>query len=105
VWGAGRADWGGGRTGSRSRRESRSVGGADPTRGKSSSLKTTWGKVIFIKNDMTRDEDAVGEEIKAAVPLVVRGVTEKKTMGGARGELVGSGVRGVGIVGTTKDMH
>jgi hypothetical protein len=61
------------------------------------------GKVIFIKDDMARDEDAVGEEVKAAVPLMVRGVTEEKTMCGARGELVGSGGRGVGIVGTAKD--
>jgi hypothetical protein len=61
------------------------------------------GKVIFVKNNMMRDEDAVGEEVKAAVPLVVRGVPEEKTTGGVRGELVGSSGGGVGIAGTTKD--
>jgi hypothetical protein len=60
-------------------------------------------KVIFMKDDMTRDEDAVGEEVKAMVPLVIKGVTEKRTMSEARGELVSSGGKGIGIAGTTKD--
>jgi hypothetical protein len=51
---------------------------------------------------MTRYENAVGEEVKAATPLVVRGVTKEKTIGGAMGEFVGSGGRGVGIAGTAK---
>jgi hypothetical protein len=63
------------------------------------------GKVIFVKNDMTRDEDAVGEEVKAMIRLVVRGVTEERTTSGTRGELVGSGGRGVLIAGTTKDTE
>lgn len=44
----------------------------------------------------------MGEEVKAATPLVVRGVTKEKTIGGAMGEFVGSGGRGVGIAGTAK---
>jgi hypothetical protein len=52
---------------------------------------------------MTRDEDAMGEEVKATVPLVIRGVTEEKTMSRARGELVGSGSRDVEIAGIAKD--
>jgi hypothetical protein len=55
--------------GSDSRRESRSTGGEEPARGN-----------IFIKN-MTRD-DAVGEEVKAAVPFVVKRVTKEKTTSG-----------------------
>jgi hypothetical protein len=52
---------------------------------------------------MTRDDDAVGEDVKASVPLVVKGVTEEKTLSGVVGELVGSSGGGVGIAGTTKD--
>jgi hypothetical protein len=33
---------------------------------------------------MMRDDDAVGEEIKAVVPLMVRRVTKEKTVSGAR---------------------
>jgi hypothetical protein len=32
---------------------------------------------------MTRDNDAVREEVKAAVPFVVKRVTEEKTASGA----------------------
>jgi hypothetical protein len=39
--GARRGTWGGGETGSDSRRESRSVGGEEPARGNTSSSKTT----------------------------------------------------------------
>jgi hypothetical protein len=61
------------------------------------------GKDIFVKNNMTRDDDAMGEVVKAAIPLVVRRVIEEKTTSGARGYLVGSSGGGVGIVGTTED--
>jgi hypothetical protein len=60
------------------------------------------GKDILVKNDMSRDDDVVGEEIKAVVPLVARGVTKEKKMRRARRELVRSSGRGVGIIGTTK---
>jgi hypothetical protein len=37
----------------------------------------------LIKDKITRDDNAVGEEVKASIPLVVRGVTEEKTTSGA----------------------
>jgi hypothetical protein len=43
------------------------------------------GKHIFVKNDVTRDEYAVGGEVKTTIPLVVRGVTEEDAVSGARG--------------------
>jgi hypothetical protein len=35
------------------------------------------GKHIFVKEDMTRDDDAVGGEVQTPVPLVVRGVAKE----------------------------
>ena len=35
------------------------------------------GKHIFVKDDMTRDDDAVGGEVQTPVPLVVRRVTKE----------------------------
>jgi hypothetical protein len=52
---------------------------------------------------MTRDDDVVGEEVKESVPFVIMAVTEEKTTTGARGELVRSSGRGVGIACKTKD--
>jgi hypothetical protein len=54
-------DWGGGGIRSDSRRESRSVVG-----------RSQQGKHIFIENNMTRDEDAVGDEVNTTIPLVIR---------------------------------
>jgi hypothetical protein len=31
---------------------------------------------------VTRDEDAVGEEVNTAIPIVVRGVTEEEVVSG-----------------------
>jgi hypothetical protein len=42
------------------------------------------GKHIFVENNVTRDEYAVGDEIKAAIPFVVRRVTEEETTSEAR---------------------
>jgi hypothetical protein len=64
--GARRGAGGGGGVGSDSRRESRSVGGG-----------ASKGKHIFIEDDMTRDDDAVGGEVQTPVPLVVRRVAEE----------------------------
>jgi hypothetical protein len=52
---------------------------------------------------MTRDDDAMGEEVNASVSLVVRGVTEENAASGAGGELMMSSDRGIGIACTTKD--
>ena len=38
---------------------------------------TGKGKHIFVEDDMTRDDDAVGGEVQAPIPLVVRGVAEE----------------------------
>jgi hypothetical protein len=42
------------------------------------------GKHIFVENNVTRDEYAVGDEVKTVIPLVVRGVTEEEAGSGAR---------------------
>lgn len=63
------------------------------------------GKYILVENDMAKNDDALGEEVKAAVPFVVRGVTEENTVRRARRQLVGSSGRGIGIAGTTKDAN
>jgi hypothetical protein len=72
--GARRGSWGGGVSGSDS--EGVEIGG--------------WGgackgKRIFVEDDVARDDDAVGGEVKAAIPLVVRGVAEEEAEGGAGG--------------------
>jgi hypothetical protein len=68
---AGRLGWRGNRIGLKERVEIGGWGGA---------IK---GKHIFVENVM-RDEYAVGAEFKTTIPLVVRGVTEEETTGGAR---------------------
>jgi hypothetical protein len=35
------------------------------------------GKHIFVKDDVTRDDDAVGGEVQTPVPLVVRRVAKE----------------------------
>jgi hypothetical protein len=35
------------------------------------------GKHIFVEDDMTRDDDAVGGEVQTPVPLVVRRVVKE----------------------------
>jgi hypothetical protein len=61
------------------------------------------GKNLLIKDNMVRDDDVVGKEVKALVPLVVRGVTEEEITSGVGGELVWGSDRGVGIARTTID--
>jgi hypothetical protein len=43
------------------------------------------GKHIFVEDDMARDDDAVGDEVKVVIPLMVRGVAEEDATGGAGG--------------------
>ncbi|KAG8100349.1 hypothetical protein GUJ93_ZPchr0013g36350 [Zizania palustris] len=52
---------------------------------------------------MSRDKDTTRREVKAMVPLVVGGVTEKHTKGRAGRKLVRSSGRSVGIAGAPKD--
>lgn len=56
------------------------------------------------KNDMSRDDDAVGEKVKASVLLVVRAL-EEKTARGSGGKFVRSTSIGVGMTCTTKDVE
>jgi hypothetical protein len=62
------------------------------------------GVNILIKDNMSRDDNAVGEKIEVPVPLVIRGVPEEKTTRRARGKFVRSGGGGVGIAGTPEDL-
>jgi hypothetical protein len=60
------------------------------------------GKHIFVEDDVTRDDDAVGGEVRASIPLVVRGVAEEEAASGARRKLVRGGSKNVRVAGTTE---
>jgi hypothetical protein len=53
--------------------------------------KTARGEVVLIKNHVSRDDQAVCGEIKAAVAFVIRGVAKEDTPGRARSELLRRG--------------
>jgi hypothetical protein len=40
--------------------------------------RSQQGEPIFVENNVMRDECAVGDEVKATIPLVVRGLTEEE---------------------------
>jgi hypothetical protein len=42
------------------------------------------GEIRLVEHNVSRDEDSVRGEVKATVPLVVMGVTEKHTSGAGR---------------------
>jgi hypothetical protein len=60
------------------------------------------GKHIFVEDDVTRDDDAVGGEVQTPIPLVVGGVAEEEAASGARRELVRGGSGSVRVAGTAK---
>jgi hypothetical protein len=60
------------------------------------------GKHIFVKNDMMRDDDAMGGEVKTTIPLVVRRVAKDEGTIGAWRQLMRGSSGSVGIVGTAK---
>jgi hypothetical protein len=60
------------------------------------------GKHIFVEDNVTRDDDAVGGEVHAPIPLVVRGVAEEEAASGARRKLVRGGRRNVRVAGTAE---
>jgi hypothetical protein len=60
------------------------------------------GKHIFVEDDVTRDDDAVGGEVQTPIPLVVRGVVEEEAASGARRKLVRGGSESVRVVGTAE---
>jgi hypothetical protein len=60
-----------------------------------------WGgasneKHVFVENNLTRDENAVGDEEKTVIPLVVRGVTEEEAASGAGNRLWGAAAEVLG---------
>jgi hypothetical protein len=42
------------------------------------------GEIQLVEDDVTRDEDSVGREVKTPVPLMVGGVAEEDTASGER---------------------
>jgi hypothetical protein len=60
------------------------------TRGRGRSLRK--GKRGFIKDHVARDDYVIGLMLETKVALVVRGIPEKNTEGGARGKFVGGAV-------------
>jgi hypothetical protein len=51
--------------------------------------RSLQGERIFVEDDVARD-DAVGGEVKAAIPLVVKGAAEEESAGGAGDSLCGA---------------
>ena len=62
------------------------------------------GKIDSSKHNMSGDKDPERGEVKAAVPLVVRGVTKKHTTSRAGRQLVRSSGGVVRITCTPEDM-
>jgi hypothetical protein len=60
------------------------------------------GKHIFVEDDMTRDDDAMGGEVKTVIPLLVRGVAKKEATSGAWRQLMRTSSGSVGIASTTE---
>jgi hypothetical protein len=60
------------------------------------------GKHIFVENDVMRDDDAMGGEVKTAIPFVVTGVAKEEAASGVWRQLVRSGSGSVGVAGTTE---
>jgi hypothetical protein len=56
----------------------------------------------LIKNHVSRDDQAICGEIKAAIAFVIRRVAKEDTPGGSGAELMGSGGGGVRITRTAK---
>jgi hypothetical protein len=87
-------------------KEGNKIGTSTQSASRRESRSTSWeseGENILIKDNMTRDDDAMGEKIETPVPLVIRGIYEEKTTGGSRGKFVRSGGRGVAIASAPED--
>jgi hypothetical protein len=57
----------------------------------------------LVEHNVSGDEDSARGEVKATIPLVVRGVTEKHTSSGARRQLVRSSGGGVRVTSAPED--
>jgi len=51
-------------------------------------LSRQW-KGVFIKDNMSRDDDAIRLEVKTAVPFVIRRIAKEDAQSGARSEFMG----------------
>ena len=63
------------------------------------------GEIRLVKHDVSGDQDAARGEIKASIPLVVRGVTKKHTTSRAGRQLVRSSGGGVRVTRTPEDPN
>jgi hypothetical protein len=66
-----------------------------------------WGgaskeKHIFVEDDVTGDDDAMGGEVKTTIPLVVRGGAKEEAASGAWRQLMRSSSGSVGIACTAE---
>src|SRR6185312_1516407 len=61
------------------------------------------GEIRLVKHDVSGDQDAARGEVRASVPLVVRGVTKKHTKSRAGRQLVRSSGGDVRVTCTPKD--
>jgi hypothetical protein len=59
----------------------------------------------LVKDDMSGDQLTFGGEIEALIPLVIKRVSKEDTSIGARGELMGSSGREVGMAGNPKTQR
>jgi hypothetical protein len=57
------------------------------------------GKHIFVENDVTKDDDAMGGEVKTTIPLLVRRVAKEEATSGAWRQLMRSSSGSVGVAG------
>ena len=57
----------------------------------------------LVKHHVARDEDPTRGEVKATVPLVIRGVPEEDTLSRTGSQLVGSSGSGVRVTRTPED--
>ena len=71
--------------------------------GRPGTIALSKRKGSFIEDDMPRNNDSVGREVKAALSFMVSGVAQEDAQGGARGEFVGGCGRQVGIAFATED--
>jgi hypothetical protein len=60
------------------------------------------GEIYLIKNNVSRDDDVVGGEIKTPVTFVVSGVFERNISGGPRCQFLSGFGREIRIPGTTE---
>ena len=61
------------------------------------------GEIRLVKDDVSGDQDAARGEVKASVPLVVRGVTKEHTTSRAGRQLVRSSGGDVRVTCTPED--